>query len=132
MGAIVHKLLNEMPYVEHLGLEFNIENGIITTSLPYKFDLVGNPMLPAIHGGVIGATMELTAVAQLMLSANLQELPKTVDITIDYLRSGKPQIFYAKAHIFKLGRRVANIEATAWQESEDKPIAKLHGNFLVS
>jgi uncharacterized protein (TIGR00369 family) len=125
------RLLAANPYISHLGLEFHLEESAVIAHLPYKNDLIGNPMIPAVHGGVIAASMELVAVAQLMLDAELKILPKTVNISIDYLRSGKTQPIFAKAKVFKLGRRVANIEAIAWQESEDKPIAKLHGNFLI-
>lgn len=128
----IDKLLDSNPYISHLGLSYELRDNSIIAHLPFKNDLVGNPMLPAIHGGVIAACMELVAVAQLMNDAKLKNLPKTVNISIDYLRSGKPQDTYAKANVFKLGRRVANIEAIAWQEDENKPIARLHGNFLLN
>lgn len=128
----IDKLLDANPYISHLGLSYELKNKNIIAHLPFKNDLVGNPMIPAIHGGVIAACMELVAVAQLMGEAKLKNLPKTVNISIDYLRSGKPQETFAKANVFKLGRRVANIEAIAWQEDENKPIARLHGNFLLN
>ncbi len=128
----IDKLLEANPYISHLGLSYELKNKHIIAHLPFKNDLVGNPMIPAIHGGVIAACMELVAVAQLMGEAKLKNLPKTVNISIDYLRSGKPQETFAKANVFKLGRRVANIEAIAWQEDENKPIARLHGNFLLN
>lgn len=124
-------LLKSNPYLSHLGIEFEVKDGAILGRIPFKQDLVGNPMIPAIHGGVIAASMELVAIGQLMLEAQLEKRPKTVNVSIDYLRSGKPQTLFAKAHIFKLGRRVANVEAFAFQEDETKPIAKLHGNFLL-
>lgn len=128
----IDALLKSNPYLSHLGIEFEINDGMVLGRVPFKQDLVGNPMIPAIHGGVIAASMELVAVGQLMLEAALEKRPKTVNVSIDYLRSGKPQILFAKAHIFKLGRRVANVEAFAFQEDETKPIAKLHGNFLLA
>lgn len=127
----IENLIRINLYISHLGIELENSGGNIISHLPFKHDLVGNPMLPAIHGGVIAATMEITALAQLMFVAKLIKPPKTIDVSIDYLRSGKPQKMFAKALIFKHGRRVANVEAFAWQEDENKPIAKLHGNFLI-
>lgn len=128
----LEKLLASNSYIEHLGLNYELRDDKIIAILPFHNDLIGNPMIPAIHGGVIAACMELVAIAQLLHGANLKNLPKTVNSSIDYLRYGKPQILYAKANIIKLGRRVANLEAIAWQEDENKPIAKLHGNFLLN
>ena len=98
-----------------------------------RFDrkLIGNPILPALHGGVIGAFLETTAIAQLILETEATELPKPVDIGIDYLRSGKPVDTYARAEITKHGRRVCNVRAEAWQDEHTRPIAALHGHFLI-
>ncbi len=120
------------PYIAFLGIEFEILNDKIIAKLPFKQENIGNPLIPAIHGGVIAASMEIVALAQLMREGELLKPPKTIDVSIDYLRSGRAQDMFCKAHIFKLGRRVANLEVIAWQDDENKPIAKLHGNFLIS
>lgn len=124
-------LINFNPYIAFLGIKFENNDGKIIAHLPFKHENIGNPMLPAIHGGVIAASMEIVSLAQLMIEGELKKPPKTIDVSIDYLRSGRAQNMYCKAAIFKLGRRVANIEAIAWQDNENKPIAKLHGNFLI-
>jgi acyl-coenzyme A thioesterase PaaI-like protein len=103
----------------------------LTTILRFNSKLIGNPVLPALHGGVVGAFLEITAVIQLMLEAETEELPKPVDIGIDYLRSGRPTDTYARAIVTKHGRRVCNVRAEAWQEEHTRPIAALHGHFLI-
>jgi acyl-coenzyme A thioesterase PaaI-like protein len=57
--------------------------------------------------------------------------PKTVDFSIDYLRSGKPQDAYARAVILRRGRRVANVRVEAWQDERIKPFVTAHGHFLL-
>ena len=52
-------------------------------------------------------------------------------MTIEYLRSGRPQETFATAHIVKVGRRIANVRVDAWQGERDKPIAALRGHFLL-
>lgn len=94
--------------------------------------LVGNPMLPALHGGVIGSLLESAAIAQVMYDLGPAAKPRPVDITIDYLRSGRAVASYARARIAKQGRRVVNVHAEMWQEDEAKPIAALRGHFLIS
>lgn len=124
-------LFDRVPYARFIGVRFELKGDELTAILPYKDSLIGNPLLPALHGGVVGAMMELTAVGQILLAQGGQRVPKTIDITIDYLRSGRPVDTYARAHVTKLGRRIANVRVEAWQHDRAEPIAALHGHFLV-
>ncbi len=94
-------------------------------------ELIGNPLLPALHGGAIGAFLELTALLQLIAEIEDSSLPKPINISIDFLRSGKPVDTFGRAVITKRGRRVANVQAEAWQEERSNPIASAHGHFLI-
>ena len=123
--------LQRVPYVRFLGMQVEMAGDEMTAVLPFAQHLVGNPMLPALHGGVIGAFMELTALAQLALTQPGQHVPKTIDVNIEYLRPGRPQALYARANLRKVGRRVANVQVEAWQESRSQPVAGLTGHFLL-
>lgn len=123
--------LQRVPYVRFLGMRVELAGDEMTAVLPFQQSLIGNPILPALHGGVIGAFMELTALAQLSLAQPGRRVPKTVDITIEYLRSGRAQDTYARAILRKVGRRVANVQVEAWQDSRSQPIAGLTGHFLL-
>ena len=91
----------------------------------------GNPWLPALHGGVIGGLLETAAIVQLAHDQDTDNLPKPINVTIDYLRSGRIEPTWACARVTKLGRRVANVHASCWQQDADKPIATLVGHFLM-
>ena len=121
-----------IPYARFLGLKIDAKGDELTTVLPYREDLIGNVDLPAIHGGVLGSMLELTAVMQLLRDSALERLPKTIDLSIDYLRSGLPQDTYGRAEVTRQGRRVANVRVVLWQERRDKPIAAAHGHFLLT
>lgn len=123
--------LQGVPYVRFLGMRVELAGDEMTAVLPFSQPLIGNPVLPALHGGVIGAFMELTALAQLSLAQPARRAPKTIDITIEYLRSGRAQDTYARAILRKVGRRVANVQVEAWQDSRAQPIAGLTGHFLL-
>ena len=123
--------LQRVPYVRFLGMRVELAGDEMTTVLPFAQHLVGNPMLPALHGGVIGAFMEMTALAQLSLAQPARRVPKTIDITIEYLRSARAQETYARATLRKLGRRVANVQVEAWQDSRAQPVAGMTGHFLL-
>jgi uncharacterized protein (TIGR00369 family) len=130
-GQHLRALFERVPYAKFLGVEFELKGTELTAILPYKDSLIGNPILPALHGGVVGAMMELTAVAQLLLTQGTGAIPKTIDVSIDYLRSGRPVNTFARAHVTKLGRRIANVRVEAWQADRADPIAALHGHFLL-
>ena len=124
-------LVAAIPYARYLGFVVEREGTEITTILRFGRHLIGNPVLPALHGGVVGGFLETTAIMQIVFEANAGVMPKPVDINIDYLRSGKPVDTYGRAVITKLGRRVVNVHAEAWQEEHDRPVATLRGHFLL-
>lgn len=124
--------LTRIPYAGFLGVHAELKGDELTLILPYSEHLVGNPLLPALHGGVVGALMELTAITQLAIASKSEKFAKTIDIGVDYLRSGKPVDTYARARVVKIGRRIANVQAEAWQNERTQPIAAMHGHFLVA
>ncbi len=131
-GVDLAALLDAIPYCRFLGVRVDCKGSEITTILPFSQHLIGNPVLPALHGGAIGAFLETTAILQVAFEAGGPSLPKPVNIAIEYLRSGRPVDTYARAHITKLGRRVINVHVDAWQDDHDKPIASLRGHFLAA
>jgi uncharacterized protein (TIGR00369 family) len=130
--AELDALLARIPYARFLGVRMELHGDEMTGVLPYAEHLIGNPTLPALHGGVIGAFMEMTAVLQLSIDEAQRRQPRPVDVSIDYLRSGRPVATYARALIKKVGRRIANVQVEAWQEARGAPIAALHGHFLLT
>ncbi|WP_374578575.1 PaaI family thioesterase [Phenylobacterium sp.] len=124
--------LERVPYVRFLGMRAELAGDEMTAVLPFAPHLIGNVALPALHGGVIGAFMEMTALAQLSVIAPSPKVHKTIDIAIEYLRPGKAQVIYARADVRKVGRQVANVHVEAWQDHRDKPVAFLRGHFLLS
>jgi uncharacterized protein (TIGR00369 family) len=124
--------LQRVPYVRFLGMRAELSGDEMTAILPAAPHLVGNTFLQALHGGVIGSFLEMTALAQLSLTQGSTKVHKTIDITIEYLRPGRPLTTFARADLRKVGRRVANVHVEAWQEARDQPIAFLRGHFLLS
>ncbi|GAA0869566.1 PaaI family thioesterase [Brevundimonas basaltis] len=125
-------LLDRAPYARFLGLESRQDGDILTVTMPFADRLIGNPMLPALHGGATAALLELTAGAQVALTWPRLRLPRPINVTVAYLRSGRPVDVHARARISKAGRRVAHVLAEAWQEDEAQPIASLTAHFLVA
>ncbi len=147
--AALAALVSRVPYIQYLGVRFDRRGDELTALLPYREDLIGNPMLPAIHGGVTAAFLEITAMITLnwtwlwtdietgawdedaMAEGKLPRLPKTIDFTTDYLRSGLPRDAYARARVTRSGRRYASVQAEAWQDNRDRPFAQATAHFVM-
>ncbi|MFT5342549.1 MAG: acyl-coenzyme A thioesterase PaaI-like protein [Paracoccaceae bacterium] len=147
--AALAALVDGVPYIRFLGIEFDRHGDELTAILRFDDKLIGNPFLPALHGGVTAAFMEVTSIitlsmahlwqdiefgdidAALMQQGDLPRLPKTIDFTVDYLRSGLPRDAYARATIARAGRRYASVQVKAWQDNRDKPFAQASGHFLM-
>jgi uncharacterized protein (TIGR00369 family) len=125
-------LFEAVPYARFLGISGEIRDGELIGKLVYKPELIGNPVLPALHGGTIGALLESTAIFRLFWESETVILPKTINITVAYLRPGGPVDTYARAVVTKQGRRIASVRAEAWQEDPARPIATAVANFLVT
>ncbi|HEY1751799.1 MAG TPA: PaaI family thioesterase [Caulobacteraceae bacterium] len=122
--ALPAALLDAWPYARFLGVR--LEAGLAV--LPFDPRLIGNPILPALHGGVVASFLELAALARLDAAGRRA---RTIDITVDYLRPVRPVATYAEARILKLGRRAANLAVEAWQDDRDSPVAALRGHFMI-
>ncbi|WP_341365396.1 PaaI family thioesterase [Yoonia sp. BS5-3] len=144
--ATLEKLVSGVPYIQFLGIRFDRRGDELTGILPYDDKLIGNPMLPALHGGVTAAFLEVTAIIELSWGMIWQDmeagkfdhyadmrpkLPKTIDFTVDYLRSGLPRDAYARARINRSGRRYASVHVEAWQDNRTRLFAQGTGHFLM-
>src|ERR1700743_2589157 len=125
--------LQRVPYIRFLGMQAELAGDEMTAILPASAHLIGNTYIPALHGGVIGAFLEMTARPQLSVPEPARRLPKTIDVTIEYLRPGRGGLTsYARADLRKVGRRIANVHVEAWQDAPAKPFAALRGHFLLA
>ncbi len=125
-------MLAAVPYLQFLGVRAELAGDEMTAILPFAPHLVGNVVLPALHGGVLGAFMEMTALIQLGVIEPQRRQPRTIDVTIEYLRPGRALTTFARAEVMKIGRRIANVHVEAWQEARAAPVAALRGHFMLS
>lgn len=124
-------LLAAVPYARFLGLSAAVDADELITTMRYAPALVGNPALPALHGGTLGALLESAAVFSLLWAAESALLPKTITITVDYLRSAGPRDTFARGIVTRLGRRVAAVRVEAWQDDRAQLVATASAHFLI-
>ena len=126
------RLADAIPYAKWMHIAPENTTGELLTRMRYHDDLIGNTFLPAIHGGTLGAMLEMAAIFHLLWETESETVPKIVNITVDYLRSARPLDVIASAKVTKQGRRMVNVFAEAWQDDRSKPVATASAHFLVT
>ncbi len=124
-------LIANIPYAMFIGIEGLAIGDDFIFKLPKNDDNIGNPTLPAIHGGVLGGFMETSGALYVMMFSEEFTVPKVVDFSIDYLSPGRHTDSFARCTVVRRGRKIANLSVVAWQSSEDKPIATARAHFLL-
>ncbi|MBA3879455.1 MAG: phenylacetic acid degradation protein [Sphingobium sp.] len=122
------------PYADLLGL--TVEAGDIgppVLMMPYSTDVMGRPGF--LHGGALGGLLEVAAIVALRHALELDEAGdsriKPINVTVDFMRGGREKETRALGIVTRLGNRVANVEAHAWQDDRDRPIASARMNYLI-
>lgn len=146
--SALKSLVEGVPYVRFMGISFDRRGDELTGVMTFNDQLIGNPMLPALHGGATAAFLEVTAMITLCwsylwediesgaidvetLAESLPRMPKTIDFTVDYLRSGLPRDAYARARVNRSGRRYASVHVEGWQDNRLRLFAQATGHFLM-
>ena len=125
--------LQRVPYVRFLGMRVELAGDEMTTVLPFAQHLIGNPTIPALHGGVIGAFLEMTALAQLSIAQPARRVPKTIDVTIEYLRPAAPRTgITCEAFGYKTTRSVGFVRAEAWDVDRADLVATAQAAFMLN
>ena len=118
------------PYAQLLRLRIDDSQEQCLLVMPFHEDVVGRPGY--LHGGAIAGLLEFAAFTTLARAIGDPAVAmKPISVTVDYMRGGTPRDTFASAEIQRLGSRIANVEATAWQIERSSPIAGARLNFLL-
>ena len=118
------------PYAQFLGIGTRrSETGELQFVMPFGDVVLGRPGY--VHGGAIAGLLEFAAFTALSRAVGDEVVKKPITVTVDYMRGGTSQDTYAEALIERLGKRMANVEAFAWQGEPGRPIASARINFLL-
>ena len=119
------------PYARFLGVRTErSEEDELLFVMPFGEKVTGRPGY--LHGGAIAGLLEFAAFGALYeaLGADRPQV-KPVNVTVQYMRGGINHDTFATARVTRLGKRVANVEAHAWQLDRAKPIAAAQMNVLL-
>lgn len=104
-----------------------------TMRLPWREELVGDPVRGVVFGGVI--TTLLDQASGLAVQCSLEEFKTiaTLDLRVDYLRAARSGAdLLGRATCYKMTHNVAFVRGSAWDESEDDPFASMLATFMIT
>ena len=124
----------DSPYARTLGLTLGHRNGRPVVTMAPGTGVSGRPGF--LHGGAISGLLDYAAWVTLTDALDAEARGpariKPIGITVDFMRGGKMEEAFAAATVVRLGRRIANVTATAWQDDEARPIARADLKFLIA
>ena len=122
-----------IPFNKLLGMRcLEVEDGHARVELPFRPEHVGNPEIPALHGGAISATLDTTGGLAVWSKARPDDRVSTIDLRVDYLRPGRAEPVIVVARVVRLGNRVGVAELRAFHpDADDRPIAAGMGVYSV-
>jgi len=119
------------PYLSLLGVTIERDGDSPTLLMPFGDEVIGRPGF--LHGGAIAGLVEAAAIAALRQALDGQGggRIKPINVTVDFLRGGRNKPTRAAGIVTRLGTRIANVEASAWQDDRAQPIAQARLTYLV-
>jgi uncharacterized protein (TIGR00369 family) len=131
------RMSDSTPQAVALGIRLvTVEPGLAVMAVPHDDKLVGDPESGVIAGGVVTTLLDHVcglAVTSKLLERGTLGPVATLDLRIDYMRAAEPGLeIVARAHCYKLGHTIAFVRATAFDVSEDDPIATAQAAFAMS
>ena len=127
---IVEELI---PFNRFLGLRVrDLGPGLATVELPFRPELIGNPLRPSLHGGAVAMLLDTTGGAAVWTRVSRDDLMSTIDLRVDFLRPARPEPLLAHGRVVRLGNRVGVVELRASHAGdEDRPVAAGTGVYSI-
>ena len=120
------------PYAQFLGIDRRrSDDGELIFAMPFADSVLGRPGY--LHGGAIAGLLEFAAIGAIFeaLGGGDGVTVKPINVSVSFMRGGTQHETFAAATVTRLGNRVANVEAHAWQGDRSKPIAAAQMNVLL-
>jgi uncharacterized protein (TIGR00369 family) len=126
-------MTNYTPHAQHLGMKV-IETGpgFAVAMLPYRLDLIGDPIRKVVFGGAITTLLDHASGLAVACALDVLRAIATVDLRVDYLRAAAPGLdLYARVECYKVTRNVAFVRGIAYERGPDDPFASCLGTFML-
>jgi len=126
-------MVSYVPHANYLGIRaVEMGAGYAICSLPYREELIGDPVRRVVFGGAI--TTLIDHASGIAVACALEELTAiaTIDLRVDYLRAAEPDLeLFARSDCYRHTRNVAFIRAVAYERNASDPFATAMGAFMI-
>jgi acyl-coenzyme A thioesterase PaaI-like protein len=122
----IHRLTDNSPIAKWFGLSPGLEDGRHVYRLTFAEAHIGNPVIRALHGGVISAFLEYTSRLEILSRHHNEARARSISVHTSYLRGARDQDLFVAVDVQRTGRRVAFVEARGWQTEPSAPVASAH------
>ncbi|MGQ0537123.1 MAG: PaaI family thioesterase [Methanobacteriota archaeon] len=109
-------LIRVPPFHSYLDVRLlHAEPGRVRIRVPYKAEFIGNPLIPAWHGGILSALIDLAGGAALFTVCNVPT--PTIDMRVDYIRPAVAgNDIVAEAEVLRCGKTVGHVRVDVADE----------------
>lgn len=132
---VLRQVMEELiPFNRYLGIKLTgVHNGYARLEVPFREELIGDPMRPALHGGVLSALGDAAGGAAVWAGIEDENARiSTIDLRIDYLRPARLVTVVAEATVVRLGNRVGVADVRMFNaDAEGDTIATAKGVYNI-
>jgi uncharacterized protein (TIGR00369 family) len=132
-GPAQTDMVSHTPHAQYLGLRV-VETGpgFAILKLPYREELVGDPVRKVVFGGAITTLLDHASGLAVACALDVLRSIATIDLRVDYLRAAEPELdLYGRADCYKVTRNVAFVRGLAYEETPKDPFASFLGTFML-
>ncbi len=131
--ALDQFLQEAIPFNRFLGIRVaGCREGWGKLELPFREEFIGDPLRPALHGGLVSTLLDTCGGYAVFTNAEPNVRLSTIDLRIDFLRPGKPELLFAECRVVRIGNRVAVTDGIAYHPSAPgEPIATAKGVYSL-
>jgi uncharacterized protein (TIGR00369 family) len=110
-----------IPFNKFLGVKIvRAEDGFVRLEVPFRSEFIGDPMRPALHGGVISTLIDACGGFAVWTKISMEDRVSTIDLRVDYLSPGAPENVIVEAQVVRVGNRVGVVDARCFQPSDEQ------------
>lgn len=125
--------LEKIPFNRVLGIDIvELTPGRALFSVPFRPELVGDPVRPALHGGVLSAVADTCGGCAVWSAIGDEDRVSTIDLRVDYLRPGRLEELRCEGEVLRVGNRVGVAKICLFHPSRpDDLVAEAKGVYSV-
>jgi uncharacterized protein (TIGR00369 family) len=129
----MRSFFDALAFHRFLGMRLTVlREGFARLELPFRPELIGDPIRPALHGGVISTICDSCGGAVAFSVIRVGDTVSTVDLRVDYLRPGREELLIAEGHVLRAGNRVCVVGLRAFHPGKEaEPIAEATGVYNI-